>query len=317
MNLNDFFQSSAELFASNTKKGLYTEKLSFKAGNEYLVRLLPYVKEGRAGYHKSIFHFFQYSWRSIKDGRWTYVLSPRTYGEACPITEYYFKVKNSGNEALFKDVDKRLNYKESWYYNVYVVNDPVNPENNGKVKILQAGRQLQNIIEEACSDDPKKKEKFVEEFDVEDMRKAIFDLSADGINLNINAEPQGDFTSYKSSTFVRRKRDLGLSEADIDTILQQAHDLTTIERNMEVSELEKLFMTTFLGANPDTTTKVAPISAPISAFTSVVGMDPIPSFTREEPVKTETISSSESTEPTEVDLNELEAYLNGQTADLN
>lgn len=32
------------------------------------------------------------------------------------------------------------------------------------------------------------------------MRKAIFDLSADGINLNINAEPQGDFTSYKSST---------------------------------------------------------------------------------------------------------------------
>lgn len=148
------------------------------------------------------------------------------------------------------------------------------------------------------------------------MRKAIFDLSADGINLNINAEPQGDFTSYKSSTFVRRKRDLGLSEADIDTILQQAHDLTAIERNMEVSELEKLFMTTFLGANPDTTAKVAPISAP----TSVVGMDPIPSFTREEPVKTETISSSESTEPTEpteVDLNELEAYLNGQTADLN
>ena len=55
MNLNDFFQSSAELFASNTKKGLYTEKLSFKAGNEYLVRLLPYVKEGRAGYHNSIF----------------------------------------------------------------------------------------------------------------------------------------------------------------------------------------------------------------------------------------------------------------------
>ena len=96
--------------------------------------------------------------------------------------------------------------------------------------------------------------------------------------------------------------------------------MTAIERNMEVSELEKLFMTTFLGANPDTTAKVAPISAPTSAPTSVVGMDPIPSFTREEPVKTETISSSESTEPTEpteVDLNELEAYLNGQTADLN
>lgn len=65
-----------------------------------------------------------------------------------------------------------------------------------------------------------------------------------------------------------------MSEADIDTILQQAHDLTAIERNMEVSELEKLFMTTFLGANPDTTAKVAPISAP----TSVVGMDPIPSL---------------------------------------
>lgn len=46
-------------------------------------------------------------------------------------------------------------------------------------------------------------------------------------------------------------------------------------------------------------------------------MDPIPSFTREEPVKAETISSSESIEPTEVDLNELEAYLNRQTADLN
>lgn len=290
MDINDFFSASKDLFAQKQPDGLYKEKLTLKAGNEYLVRLLPYLKEGKDGINKTSFHFWQYAWPSIEDGRWQYVMSPKTWGEKCPITDFYFKAKNSENPDLMKKI-KPLSYKEICYYNVYVVNDPTSPQNNGTVKILQAGKQLNSIILEAVSDDEKLNEKFQEEFEVENMRNAIFDLSANGINLCIDVQDQGGFSNYKSSRFIRRKRDLGLTTAEIAEIHDKVFDLTTLERHRTTEEVVEIFGKTFLGMSEQTSSNNAGVLV----------------------TPTNKVAKESSPDPTEgIDLSELEDYLNTQ-----
>jgi hypothetical protein len=261
MNIDDFFRASSDLFTKPTQKttALYQEKLVLKAGNEYVVRLLPYLKEGReAAIKKSIYPYYTYTWRSVVDGRWQYVSSPRTWGERCPISDWFFAVRKT-KDPLGLEKLKDLSFKEGAYYNVYVVDDPTNPENNGKVKILQASKQINSVITEAASDDPKVRERYQEELDVDNMRQAMFDLSPSGINFCISAQEQGGFINYKSSRFIRRKRNLGLSQEEIDNIYQQVFDLSKIDRVRTSEEVEKLFCETFLGMTEKTTqTEEAP-----------------------------------------------------------
>ena len=63
---------------------------------------------------------------------------------------------------------------EKWLVNVYVVNDPVNPENNGKVKILRYGKQIHNIIMDA-----------IEGEDAADLGPRIFDLGLTVLTLEL------------------------------------------------------------------------------------------------------------------------------------
>lgn len=295
MNINDFFKVSPELFSKpQREEGIYREKLVLKAGNEYVVRLLPYLKEGKEeAIKKSIFPFWNYAWQSIVDGRWQYVLSPKTWGERCPITEFYFKAKNSKNEATLEKL-KGLSYKEGCYYNVYVVDDPTNPANNGTVKILQAGKQLNSIIAEAASDEPKVKEKYLEELDIENMRQAMFDLSENGVNLCIDVQDQGGFSNYKSSRFIRRKRDLGLSQDEINEIYQQVFDLTSIDRQRSSEEVEELFCKTFLGLSDESSIKK--VERPVVVQAPIINSD---------------MTSSLNVEPTSeaINIDDIESYL--------
>lgn len=248
--LDAFFANSGNIFAEKPRKRAYEDRLVLEPGNEYLVRLLPYLKEGKEGFNKTFFKFKQYAWQSIVDGRWVYVQSPATWGEPCPISRWYYDTINNPNaSASAKAQAEKLSkgYSRNTYYNVYVVDDPVNPANNGTVKILKAGAQIDNIIQEALSSDPKVMYKFQEEFDVENMRNAIFDLSPNGINLNIVVQKQGNFSNYKTSRFVRRNRNLGLSDAEQKAIYDKVVDLTTIDRRVSVDEAVERFSTTFLG----------------------------------------------------------------------
>lgn len=249
-NLDDFFSSWKDISASAPKKsGQWENKLKLEIGNKYLVRFLPYLKEGKAGYHKTTFQFITYAWKSVVDGRWIYALSPRTWGESCPISNFYFKAKES-EDPVVQEKLKKLSFKRGCYYNVYVVSDPTNPDNEGKVKILQASKQLNDVISASISDDPEQIENNKEELGVENLKNAMFDLSPNGINLSIEVQDQGGFANYKTSKFVRRNRDLGLSDEQIEEIHDQVFDLTKIDQRRTPEEIEELFNTTFLGLKP-------------------------------------------------------------------
>lgn len=295
VSISDFFQSSASLFAKKEKNkdAIYNEVLKCEKGHNYLVRLLPYLKEGAEGMSKTIFHAYTYAWQSVKDGRWIYVTSPKTFGETCPITEWYFAVKNGNNEAAKKRLDA-LSFKESWLYNVYIVDDPTNPDNNGTVKILKAGKQLNYIIADALSQDPDKMEANAEEYGVENMSNAIFDLSPNGFNLSVNVQDQGGFANYKTSAWVRRRRNLDLTDEQIAEIHDSVFDLTKVEKVFTAEEAGKIFRETFLGED----VSVEPKSKKVVAKPTIEPIDDEP-----------TVSAGDS-----VDFDDLEKYLEGEDA---
>jgi len=140
------FQSIKDALASSESKGsaTFNEIMQTKVGNTFTVRLLPFAKDPS----KTFFHYYNHGWNSFATGQYVQTLSPQTFGERDPIAEERFKVLRTGSDEE-KDKMQAVRRLEKWLVNVYVIDDPANPDNNGKVKILRYGKQLQKIITEA------------------------------------------------------------------------------------------------------------------------------------------------------------------------
>lgn len=298
MNTDDFFASASELFSpkKTEKRTFGEEKLELKVGNRYLVRFLPYLKEGKAGYNKTTFPYQMYCWKGVTDNRWHYVQSPKTWGDRCPISDFYFSSKDNPSPAVQEKL-KKLSYKRGTYYNVLVVDDPANPDNNGKVKVLNAGVQIDTIIKNALSTDPTVVEEFRDEFDVDNMTKAMFDLSPNGVNFCIDVQAQGDFSNYKASRFVRKNRDLKLSKEEMDEIYKKCYDLSTLDKRYSPDDAAAEFTATFLGTS-------------VREKTETTHKTSVPVQRREEPTPvSEPVAVDDEIEEIE-NLDDLEDYLN-------
>lgn len=81
-------------------------------------------------------------------------LALQTIGEKDPVQlaaiSAFRKAKEDGDESL-KTYAKRFIPTSTYYANVYIVKDEENPENEGKVKIFQFGRQIFQFIEKAIT----------------------------------------------------------------------------------------------------------------------------------------------------------------------
>lgn len=202
----------------------YKEILKTEAGNTYNVRLLPNVKDPA----KTFFHYYSYTWKSFSNGQLINITSPATWGKRDLIAEERYRILRSGTEEE-KAKATALTRREGWYVNVYVVNDPVNEENNGQVKVLRFGRQLHKIIMDAMQGE-----------EAADFGPRIFDLSPKGCNFRIKVEKQGDYPTYVSSKFALPKEIPGLEEDDIKEIYNKTFDLesfVTMKENDEIKQL--------------------------------------------------------------------------------
>lgn len=215
---------------SNGGNALYKEVLKFTPGNTYLVRLVPNPNMPK----ETIFHYYNHAWTSNSTGKFITALCPTTFGETCPIDAYYLKTYRTGSE-IEKGASSVLSRKEGWIVNVYVVSDPVNPENDGTVKILRYGKELDKIIQSALSGDDSS------EFGVE----KVFDV-ADGSTLRIKCESRtGDrkgskqYVTYASSKFLSPSS-LDLDEARVQNILSSVHDLKTLNKKTTPAEMQRL-----------------------------------------------------------------------------
>jgi len=253
------FQSIKDALASSDSKGsaTFNEIMPTKVGNTYTVRLLPYAKDPS----KTFFHYYNHGWNSFATGQYVQTLSPQTFGERDPIAEERFKVLRTGSEEE-KEKMQAIRRLEKWLVNVYVIDDPANPDNNGKVKILRYGKQLQKIITEA-----------IEGEDAEEFGPRIFDLGSEGVNFKIKVEQQGDFPTYVSSRFTTAGK-IDISDDKQKEIYESAFDLTDVFTQKSYDEL-KTKMHRVLGGDGEVVTPTAE-SAEVFSDTPTVS-DDVPS----------------------------------------
>ena len=232
----------------NNKKheSAFKDVLKFEAGKTYVVRLLPNIDKPST----TIYHYYHHSWESLTTGRFVTALCPTTYGEKCPIDAYTFKTYKSG-PADEKAALSKVSRKENWMVNVYVVTDPSNPTNEGQVKILRYGQELNKIITSALEGD-----------DADEFGAKVFDLK-NGCSLKIKCESRVDsrkgnssskknfMTTYASSKFMGPST-LDLTDDKVEEILNATHKLEDLIKPKTTVELQQMldehFLCTFRGA---------------------------------------------------------------------
>ncbi len=219
------FQSIKDALVSDSKQNNnnYSEIMQCRPGNTYTVRLLPYTPNPV----KTFFHYYNHGWVSYATGQYVQNLSPQTFGERDPIAEERYKVLRTGSEEE-KERMQAVKRLEKWLVNVYVIDDPTKPDNNGKVKMLRYGKQLHKIITEGIEGD-----------DAEEFGPRIFDLGSEGVSLKIKVEDQGGYPTYVSSRFTTAGK-IEVSEDEQKKLYDNVFNLEEVFTLKSYDELKQM-----------------------------------------------------------------------------
>jgi hypothetical protein len=116
-----------------------------KAGNGYaVIRFLPEPKGEDLPWVRTFNHGFQ------GVGGWYIENSLTTIGENDPVSEYNSMLWNNGTEAG-KEQARKQKRRLSYISNIYVVKDPSNPQNEGKVFLYRYGKKIWDKLNEAMN----------------------------------------------------------------------------------------------------------------------------------------------------------------------
>jgi hypothetical protein len=114
-----------------------------KAGNGYaVIRFLPAPEGCELPWAQVWSHAFQ------GPGGWYIENSLTTMGQKDPVSEHNRVLWNSGSDRD-KEIARKQKRKLSYYANIYVVNDPAHPENEGRVFLYKFGKKIYDKITEA------------------------------------------------------------------------------------------------------------------------------------------------------------------------
>jgi hypothetical protein len=156
-----------------------------KAGNGYaVVRFLPAPDGEDLPWAKLYSHAFQ------GPGGWYIENSLTTMGQKDPVSEYNSELWNTGIDAD-KETARKQKRKLSYYANIYVVKDPANPDNEGRVFLYKFGKKIFDKIMSAMQP----------EFEDEEPINP-FDFWA-GADFKIKIKKVAGYWNYDSSEFAR------------------------------------------------------------------------------------------------------------------
>jgi hypothetical protein len=114
-----------------------------KTGNGFaVIRFLPAPEGEELPWAKMYSHAFQ------GPGGWYIENSLTTIGQKDPLGEHNRELWNTGTESN-KETVRKQKRKLSYYSNIYVVKDPANPANEGKVFLFKYGKKIFDKIMEA------------------------------------------------------------------------------------------------------------------------------------------------------------------------
>ena len=194
-----------------------------KAGNGYaVIRFLPAPNGEELPWAKVWSHAFQ------GPGGWYIENSLTTLGGKDPVSEYNRLLWNSGNDAD-KDLARKQKRKLSYISNIYVVKDPKNPENEGKVFLYKYGKKIHDKILAAMQPE------FQDETPVN-----VFDLW-EGANFKLKIKKVAGYWNYDSSEFDSVSA-LSADDSELEAIYKQEHSVesfTSKEQFKSYQDLER------------------------------------------------------------------------------
>ena len=193
-----------------------------KTGNGYaVVRFLP-TPEGEEMPWVSYFdHGFQ------GPGGWYIEKSLTTLNKQDPVSEYNTQLWNTGVEAN-KDQARKQKRRLHYVSNVYVVSDPKNPDNEGKVFKYRFGKKIFEALKEAISP------AFADENAINP-----FDLRDEGANFKIKIRKVDGYWNYDKSEF-DSVSPLFDDEAKLNSVFGQVHSLSDVIAPSEFKTYEEL-----------------------------------------------------------------------------
>jgi hypothetical protein len=138
-----FEKLTQELQKQNTTKysdpdeGKYWKPTTDKAGNGYaVIRFLPPPSNEDLPFVRIWDHGFQ-----GPTGLWYIEKSLTTLGKDDPVSEHNSVLWNTGLESD-KEIARKQKRRLGYYTNIYVVKDPGNPANEGKVFLYKFGKKI-------------------------------------------------------------------------------------------------------------------------------------------------------------------------------
>jgi hypothetical protein len=154
-----------------------------KSGNGYaVIRFLPAPDGEDLPFVKIYSHAFQ------GPGGWLIDNCLTTLNQKCPVCEHNSGLWNSGMDSN-KEVARKQKRKLTYMSNIYVVKDPTNPENEGRVFLFKYGKKIFDKLTEAMQPE------FEDETPIDP-----FDFWT-GANFKLKAKNVAGYRNYDSSEF--------------------------------------------------------------------------------------------------------------------
>ena len=192
-----------------------------KTGNGYaVIRFLPAPNEEEIPWAKLYSNAFQ------GPGGWYIENSLTTVGAKDPVSEHNSRLWNSGVESD-KDIARKQKRKLSYYSNIYVVKDPTNPHNEGKVFLFKYGKKIFDKIMEAMQP----------EFEDESAINP-FDFWQ-GANFKLKIKKVAGFWNYDSSEFAAISPVLDDDDA-LEALWKKEYSLTALTATDQFKSYEDL-----------------------------------------------------------------------------
>lgn len=202
-----------------------------KVGNGYaVIRFLPAPAGEDVPFVRIWDHGFQ------GPGGWYIEKSLTTLGQDDPVSEYNSKLWNSGVEKN-KEIARKQKRRLKYISNIYVVKDPANPQNEGKVFLYSFGKKIFEKINDAMNP------RFPDEQPINP-----FDFW-EGANFKIKIRKVEGWSNYDTSEFADPSQ--LADDSQLESIWKQQHSLKEIidPKNFKSYDELKSKLNKVLGVN--------------------------------------------------------------------
>jgi len=217
-----------------------------KSGNGYaVIRFLPPCDGEDVPWARVFNHGFQ-----GPTGQWYIENSLTTIGKKDPVSEYNRTLWNSGIEAN-KEIARKQKRRLTYFSNIYVVSDPKNPQNEGKVFLYKYGKKIFDKINDLMNPE------FEDETPVNP-----FDFW-EGANFKLKIRKVEGYQNYDKSEF-EKPAQLVEDEAELERIWKTQYKLNefTDDSNFKTFEELQERLNTVLGLDSPKVTQMYKTAEP-------------------------------------------------------